>query len=220
MDPDRAKKILYGLALAGIVGVAIAVIVVVVGGGSSKAGSPEAIAATMKAAGCTLTTSKAAPSAQHISKVTDPVTYTTFPPVSGRHYYIPAIWGNYTQIVDPRQAVHNEEHGGIDIWVGPGVSAADRQKISDFYDSSPNAILVTPIENTTAGITYPPHKPPDGKIYLTSWTTQISSGSPTNGKNVIATCPHFDEKAFTAFRDQFRGKGPERFPVSSLTPGT
>jgi len=220
MDPDRAKKLLYGLALAGIVGVAIAVIVVVVGGGSSKAGSPEAIKATLAAAGCTLTTSKAAPSAQHISKVTDPVTYTTFPPVSGRHYYIPAIWGNYTQTVDPRQAVHNEEHGGIDIWIGPGVSAADRQKISDFYDSSPNAMLVTPIENTTAGITYPPHKAPDSKIYLTSWTTQIANGAPTNGKNVIATCPHFDEKAFTAFRDQFRGKGPERFPVSSLTPGT
>jgi hypothetical protein len=220
MDPDRAKKILYGAALAGLAGLAIALIIVFATGGNSNAGNPQAIAATMKAAGCTLTTSSAAPSAQHIAKVTDPVKYTTFPPVSGRHYYIPAIWGNYTQIVDPRQAVHNEEHGGIDIWVGPGVSAAERQKISDFYDSSPNAILVTPIENSTPGITYPPHKPPDSKIYLTSWTTEIKDGTPTNGKNVIATCPRFDEKAFTAFRDQFRGKGPERFPVGNLTPGT
>ena len=220
MDPDRAKKILYGAALAGLAGLAIVLIIVFATGGNSKAGSPEAIAATLKAAGCTLSTSKAAPSAQHIAKITDKVTYTTFPPVSGRHYYIPAIWGNYTQIVDPRQAVHNEEHGGIDIWVGPDVSAAERQKISDFYDSSPNAILITPIENTTPGITYPPHKAPDSKIYLSAWTTEIENGTPSNGKNVIATCPRFDEKAFAAFRDQFRGKGPERFPVGNLTPGT
>src|SRR5262245_52046166 len=188
MDPDRAKKILYGAALAGLAGLGIVLVIVFATGGNSKAGSPQAIAATMKAAGCTLTTSKAAPSAQHIPNVTDPVKYTTFPPVSGRHYSVPGIWGNYTQVVDPRQAVHNEEHGGVVIWVGPDVSAAERQKISDFYDSSPNAILVTPIENATQGITYPQHKAPGSNIYLTAWTTEIENGSPTNGKNVIATC--------------------------------
>ena len=50
-------------------------------------------------------------------------------------------------------------------------------------------------------------------------TVEIKSGSITNGQNVIATCPHFNEKAFTAFRDAFRGKGPERFPLSALAPG-
>ena len=45
------------------------------------------------------------------------------------------------------------------------------------------------------------------KIALTAWTQ-------------LATCTRFDEKAFSAFRDAFRGKGPERFPVSSLKPGT
>ena len=48
----------------------------------------------------------------------------------------------------------------------------------------------------------------------------IVAPATSNGKNVIATCPRFDEKAFAAFRDQFRGKGPERFPVGNLTPGT
>jgi hypothetical protein len=220
MDADRQKKLLYGAAGAGLIGVAVALIVIFATGGSSKAGSPQAIAATLQAAGCTLTTSKAAPSAEHISKLTDPVTYSTYPPVSGKHFFSPAVWGNYTQAVDPRQAVHNLEHGGIDIWVGPSVSAAERQKISDFYDSSPNAILVTPIEDKTPGITYPPHKPPGSKIYLTAWTEEIKGGNAVNGRNVIATCPRYDEKAFTAFRDEFRGKGPERFPVSQLTPGT
>ncbi len=221
MSPARQRSILYGLAGAGIVGLVAVMIVLFTGGGASgKAGNPTAVAATMRAAGCTLTTSKASPSAQHISDFKQSVTYSTFPPTSGRHYSIPAIWGNYTQPVDPRQAVHNEEHGGIDIWVGPAVPASERQKISDFYDESPDAILVTPIENTAPEVKYPAHSPPGSKIYLTAWTVDIANGNITNGKNVIATCPHFDKTAFTAFRDEFRGTGPERFPVSQLSPGT
>ncbi len=224
--PTQAQQrlILYGVAAAGIVALAVVLIVVVGGGGggSGSAGNPQAIAATLRAGGCTLATSKAAPSAQHIASLnaSTHVTYSTYPPVSGRHYYIPPIWNDYTQAVDPRQAVHAEEHGGIVIWVGPDVSATERQKISDFYDASPNAMLVTPIENTATAVTYPKHAPPDSKIYLTAWTVQIKNGNVVKGTDVIATCRGFDEKAFTAFRDEFRGKGPERFPVSGLKPGT
>jgi hypothetical protein len=223
LDPARRRAILYGAGAAGLVGLAVVLIVVLAGGGgggNGAAGNPSAIAATMRAAGCTISTSTSAPSAQHISSLSQTVTYSTYPPVSGKHYFQWAIWGNYTQVVDPRQAVHNEEHGGIDIWVGPGVSATDRQQITDFYDTSPDAMLVTPIENTAQGVVYPKHAAPDSKLYLTAWTVAIKNGNLANGKNVIATCTHFDEKAFTAFRDEFRGKGPERFPVSSLTPGT
>ena len=200
----------------------IVVLVVVLGGKSGPAGNPQAIAATMKAAGCTLSTSKAAPSAQHVTSLAKSVqiAYSTYPPVSGRHYYIPPIWGNYTQAVDPRQAVHAEEHGGIVVWVGPKVTAAERRQISDFYDESPNAMLVTPIEDTAEAVTYPKHAPPGSKIYLTAWTVEIRNGNIENGKQVVAICPRFDLKAFRAFRDEFRGKGPERYPVSSLTPGT
>ncbi len=198
----------------------VVIFVLVKGGGSSSAGNPQAIAATMRAAGCTLSTSKASPSAQHIQNLTDAVTYSTYPPTSGKHYAAPGLWGNYTQTVDPRQAVHNEEHGGIVIWEGPNVSDAERQAVSEFYDSSPNAMLVTPIDERTSGITYPAHKAPGASIYLTAWTVQIKNGNITNGKNVVASCPRFDRRAFAAFRDEFRGKGPERYSVSSLTPGT
>jgi hypothetical protein len=193
--------------------------VILVGGKDAASGNPGAIAATLKAAGCTLATSKAAPSAQHITSFNDSVTYSTYPPVSGHHYIQPAIWGNYTQEVDPRMAVHNEEHGGIDIWEGPRVSELERKKITNFYDESPNAMLVTPIADTAKGVKYPKHASPGSKIYLTSWTVQIKNGKIGAGTNVIATCPLFNEKAFRAFRDEFRGKGPERFPVSGLTPG-
>jgi hypothetical protein len=220
LDEHRRRQLLFGLAGSGLVGLVVVLVVILTGGKSGPAGSPQAIAATMKAAGCTLSTSKAGPSAQHITSFSQSVTYSTYPPVSGRHYYQPAIWGNYTQEVDPRQAVHNEEHGGIDLWVGPKVSAAERKQISDFYDESPNAMLVTPIEDTATGVKYPQHAAPGSKIYLTAWTVEIKNSNIVSGKNVIATCPRFNLKAFRAFRDEFRGKGPERFPVSSLTPGT
>ena len=45
------------------------------------------------------------------------------------------------------------------------------------------------------------------KIAITAWQR-------------LATCSRYDEKAYAAFRDAFRGKGPEPFPVSSLTPGS
>ena len=212
--------ILFGLAGSGLVGLAVVLIVILSGGKSGPAGNPKSAAATMKAAGCTLSTSKASSSNLHTDRLDQPITYSSFPPVSGRHYVQPAIWGNYTQEVDPRQAVHNEEHGGAVIWVGPDVPAAEREQISNFYDESPNAILVTAIEDTAKGVTYPKHAPPGSKIYLTAWTVEIKNGNIVSGTNVIATCPHFNLKAFQAFRDEFRGKGPERIPVSSLTPGT
>jgi hypothetical protein len=220
IDGARRRSILYGVGALGLIGVVAAVVVVLAGGGNSEAGNPQAVAATMRAAGCTLKTSKAAPSARHIADFSQAVTYSTYPPTSGRHYYAPAIWGNYTQTVDPRQAVHNEEHGGLVIWIGPKVSASERQRVTDFYDESPDGVLVTPIENTAQGVKYPPHAPPGSKIYLTAWTAEIKNGNITNGTNVIATCPRFNEKAFAAFRDEFRGNGPEHFPVSTLRPGT
>ena len=198
----------------------VVLVVVLAGGKSSKAGNAANVRSALTAAGCTLNTSPAGPAAQHITSFNDTVKYDTYPPVSGRHYYQPAIWGNYTQAVDPRQAVHNEEHGGIVIWVGPGVSEDVRRQINDFYDESPNAMLVTPIEDTSKGTVYPKHAPPDSKVFLTSWTVNIKNGNVTSGQQVIASCSKFNQKAFTAFRDEFRGKGPERFPVSILTPGT
>ena len=215
------RNILYGVAGAALVALAVVLIVVLGGGkGSNRSANVQSIIPAMKAAGCTVDASKAAPSGQHITSLNQSVTYSTYPPTSGTHYYLSAIWGNYSQVVDPRTAAHSEEHGGIVIWVGPDVSETERKQISDFYDESPNGMLVTPIENTAEGVKYPKHDPPGSKIYLTAWTVQIDNGDVKAGQNVIATCPRFDEKAFAAFRDEFRGTGPERFPVDSLKPGT
>jgi Protein of unknown function (DUF3105) len=221
-DQARKRMLLYVLGGAGAIAV-VAVLVIVVSGGKSSAaaGKPRVVEPALKAADCTLSTSTASLDAQHTNSFSQSITYATYPPVSGHHYQLPAVWGNYTQEVDPRQAVHNMEHGGIVIWVGPDVSAAERQKISDFYDESPNAMLVTPIANTASGVKYPKHAPPDSKIYLTAWTVGIKNGNFVNPTNAIATCHSFNERAFSAFRNEFRGKGRERaYKVQNLKPGT
>jgi hypothetical protein len=212
--------ILYGVAAAGLVGLAVVLIVILAGGKNGKDGNPSSAAAALRAGGCTLRTSPASLNVGHISGPDKVVTYGTYPPATGMQHPQPAIWGNYTQEVDPRQAVHNEEHGGVVIWIGPDVAAAQRQQISDFYDESPNAILVTPIEDMAQSVKYPKHDAPGSKIYLTAWNAEIKNGNLVKGTGVVATCPRFSEQAFTAFRDEFRGKGPERVPVSGLTPGT
>jgi hypothetical protein len=60
------------------------------------------------------------------------------------------------------------------------------------------------------------------KIVLTAWT-----GDPARyyksghyGMGHIATCTEFDQDAFEAFRDAYRGDGPEGVPVSASEPGS
>jgi hypothetical protein len=218
---DRSKLYLYALGGSGIVALIAVVVVlaVVVGGGGGKAAPTAQAAKVMRAAGCTFATvpSHRYPPGKslHLSKLSDKVTYNSYPPSSGYHYPVPAIWGNYSEPVNPKLVVHNQEHGGVVVWYGTKISRADRQKIDQFYEQSPNAIVVTPLVDTFAGITYPAHKPLGSRIALTAW--DAPSGV---GKGIVSICPHVNLQAFDKFRDTFRGHGPEHFPVSILTPGS
>jgi Protein of unknown function (DUF3105) len=186
-----------GIALAVVLVIAAIAAAVSLGSGKSpKAKSTTAqLAAAMTAAGCTLRTYPSA-GRGHITTLNPnpPIKYNSFPPTSGRHYYIPAVWGSYDAPVSEYQAVHNLEHGGIVIQYGPGVSKATIAKIGDFYQADPVALLVAPLPKL------------GNKVALTAWTH-------------LAVCPAFDQKAFTAFRDLFRYQGPEKFPPADLQPG-
>jgi len=177
-----------------MVAVIVAIVAVVVtrddGGSTSTAPTADAL----RAAGCTY---RHYPSEGrgHVSSLTATVKYKTFPPTSGTHFDVPAVWQRYTEPLVPAQEVHNLEHGGVIIQYGDNVPEATVAKLVAFYDSSPNGMLLAPLPKL------------GNKIALTAWTQ-------------LATCPRYDETAFAAFRDAFRGKGPERFPVSALTPGS
>jgi Protein of unknown function (DUF3105) len=218
---DRARLYRYALGAAGLVAViAVALVLALVVGKGSSAPGTQQVAAVMRAAGCTFQT---VPSHRypknggplHISSLADKVTYNSYPPSSGWHFPSPALWGDYSQPVNPKIAVHNQEHGGIVVWYGPKISEADRQKIDQFYQQSPNAILVTPLVETFPGITYPKHKPLGSRIALTAWVAPSGVG-----KGVVSICPSVNINAFDKFRDTFRGHGPEHFPVGILTPGS
>ncbi len=210
-----------GVVGLAIVGLAIALGVVLSSSSSTNAANVSKVAATMRAAGCTFQTVPSQPYPKsgnlHIQSLSDKVRYNTYPPSSGYHYPTPAVWNDYTQAVNPKQAVHNLEHGAVVVWYGSGISPANRRKLDEFYNESPNGMLVTPMDDAAAGITYPKHERLGSKIALTAWVAPRGSG-----QGVVAICPNVDLKAFAAFRDAFRGKGPESYliPTSSETPGT
>jgi hypothetical protein len=184
-------------------------------GGSSKSASTTNIKGTMVAAGCTYKDVKPFPPKDKanfhndVPTLTSKVKWSTFPPAAGSHYGRWAVWGFYTTPVNPRQVVHNEEHGGVILWWGPKVPASTVDKLQTFYAASPAAMFGTPIAAL------------GDKVAITAWT-----GNPAHyykngdyGIGHIAVCQGFDEAAFTKFRDAFRGKGPEGLPTSADLPG-
>jgi hypothetical protein len=208
--------VFWGLAGVGVVTVVAVVLAVALnGGGGGSSGSSSSVAKAMAAAGCTFVTKPVLPpkDGQNFHNdaptPTTKVKWSTFPPSGGGHYQLWGVWGFYQQPVPPDQVVHNEEHGGVILWWGPKVPQSEIDKLENFYQSSPDGMFGTPI----AGL--------GNKIALTAWT-----GDPNRyyrnhyyGVGHLATCTKFDEKAFTAFRDAFRGHGPEGIPLSSDEPG-
>jgi hypothetical protein len=186
-------------------------------GGSSESGSAS-VKATMVAAGCTYRdvaplqpTKKTGGYHADVPKLTTKVKWSTFPPSAGGHYPLWAVWGFYRSPVNPRQVVHNEEHGGVVIWWGPDVPAATVDKLEAFYQDKPAGMFGTPV----AGL--------GNKIALTAWTGDAarynSAPKGYHGIGHVAICKRFDESAFAAFRDAYRGKGPEGIPISYDQPG-
>lgn len=172
------------------------------------------VASAMKAAGCTYKTAQAHAYKNtgqvHVPEGTK-VDYNTYPPSAGPHYGTPAIWDFYTDPVDPRLVVHNQEHGGVVLWWGTKVPAATVQKIRAFYDESPVSMLGTPLASLGT------------KVAITAWTgdpARYGSESDYYGTGHTAVCPAFNEDAFKTFRDAFRGDGPEGIPEDTNQPGT
>ena len=201
-DAERQKRLLYMIAGSGIVALVVVLGFLFLGGGGDKSE-----AAVLEDAGCTLKTYPAL-GAQHLDTLVAKPKWNSSPPSSGPHYVSPAVWGSYDEPVPLIQSTHNLEHGAIVIHYGSGVPAAEIEKIRNWYVDDPNGLVVAPL-------------PSLGKsIVLTAWTTGDGVDDSETGRGYLATCPTFDEEAFSAFKDEHRGKGPERFPVESLVPGS
>jgi hypothetical protein len=71
--------------------------------------------------------------AVHVDSADD-LDHRSFPPTSGRHFPDWAPWGLYDEPVPDGYAVHNLEHGGVVVWLGEGVTDAQRDAIADLLD--------------------------------------------------------------------------------------
>jgi hypothetical protein len=225
-DAERRKLLLLGLfGASGIVALGIVIAVIALSGGNKSTGSSSkndlqgdpAVAAAVRAAGGTYF-DKAAPKppkgqGQHIASLADKVDWNTYPPAGGQHYPLWGVWGFYTDLVNTKQVVHNEEHGGIVLWWGPQTPASEIEQLRAFYEESPNSMFGTPI-GTIGG------KSLGSKVAITAWTGDPSSYQHSNwGYEHVAIFPTFDKHAFTVFRDAYRGHGPEGIPTSLNNPG-
>jgi hypothetical protein len=207
-DAERTRLILYVAAGLGFVGMAAAILLFTLGGGGN-----EALGATLREAGCTFKTVKSPPHAGNhtdVPTLESKVTWNTDPPSNGMHIGQIAVWGFYDEPVNPRLVVHNLEHGGVAIWWGSKVPAETVAKLRDFYSEDPISMVGTPYPKLGS------------KIALTAWTgnprTYFKNGDYGQGR--IAVCTRFDKGAFEAFRDEFRGKGPEDVPMEQNQPGS
>jgi uncharacterized protein DUF3105 len=201
-DNRRLMMIAGGAAL---VLIAIVAAYFVFAGGSSAADAPK----LLETAGCTVQAVKSLPSNDH-SVLTPTGTskkWNTNPPTNGPHYAVPLVWGAYTDPVNLAQAVHNLEHGGIYIFYGNKVPESTVNELRTFYDKHTEATILAPLPRL------------GNKIALGAWTTE-SANQPDNGIARLVKCTNFDDKAFSAFFAAYQGKGPERFPMSSLLPGS
>ena len=189
------------IGVAIIVGAAIVGIVLATRSGSAQASGPDG--------SCTRETFPPM-GRQHIEKLSSDFRYNSYPPTSGPHYppgpKAPAVWNLYDKPVDETALVHNLEHGGVVVQYGSDVAASTVQQITQWYQASPDGLVVAPLSPSIQA-TPPPN--PSKKIFVTSWTH-------------LMTCSTFDKGAFDRFRDDYRGPtgdAPEKFPLTELTPG-
>jgi Protein of unknown function (DUF3105) len=209
------RKLLYLVAGAGFAALIVVVLIIVLGGGGSGT-NDKALAADFAAANCTFKTVDASvPKGQstHVNSLTKKLPWNTDPPSNGQHYPLWAVWGFYTAAINPRQVVHNEEHGGVVEWWGPQVPKTTVTALHDFYLEHPDGGFGTP------------YAPLGSKIAITAWTGDSSRYQQNGyyGQGHIAVCPSFTAKtksAFEAFRKAYIGKGPEGIPLSADQPGS
>jgi hypothetical protein len=188
-----------------------AVLAVAIGVGAflllrGSGGSAE-VADAMREAGCTYREVPAVGQAHIGNADAMPEEWNTFPPTSGPHFGVPAIFGEYEEPLQLARALHNLEHGGVAVYYGDEVPDAQVEELRRFYRSDPTGMLLAPLPRL------------GDKIALTAWTAPIQ-GEEGRPMGQLAECTSYDENAFEAFRDELRFRGPERFPPEALEPGS
>ena len=207
-DVGRKQRLLgFGVAAAGLLLGAVAVLAVVGLGGGDRPSSDEARAA-LRAAGCTLQVADAGavPRQGTWHTIREPggtaEGWVTNPPTAGHHYDIAAVFGIYEEPVEQARLVHNLEHGGVFIQYGDDVPEATVVRLREFYDRHQNGTIMAPLPRL------------GNQFALGAWVYEDD-----RDMGYLAKCRDYDEEAVSTFFEAFQFRGPERFDPSQLQPG-
>jgi len=117
--------------------------------------------------------------------------YETQPPTSGPHSATPTADGAYLSTPEAIDYVHSLEHGRVEIQYSPDLPEDDQLRLKGVFGEDFEGMLMFPN----------PEMPYE--VAVTAWTNLVG-------------CESFDESVLDVvrdFRDEFRGKGPERVPL-------
>jgi len=143
-----------------------------------------------KAAGCELRLDLPDEGNTHIPRSKTP-TYKTNPPTSGDHDATPLADGAYLDAPQERFFVHSMEHGRVVIQYQSSLPEDDQLALKGLFEEDPDGMIL--LQN--------PDMP--YAVAATAWT---------NGLGCDSYSPEAID-AIRAFRDEFRGKGPEDIPL-------
>lgn len=148
----------------------------------------------------------------HVDALPDGFEYNSVPASQGPHDPEWLRWGVYDRPVPELNVVHNLEHGGLTIQYGRDVSENDVAELLAWFEEDSDAIIIAP------------HDGLGGEIALAAWTVDdveqdVESIYRSSVGNVLH-CDGFDAAAFSEFRDDFRGRAPERIPVELMPAGS
>jgi hypothetical protein len=150
------------------------------------------LAVAARKAGCDLRLDLPDEGNKHISPNEPTPEYDTNPPTSGDHDPDPQADGAFAVTPDPRHFVHSLEHGRVEIQYSPDLPEDDQLAIKGVFDEDPEGMLLFP----NADMPY--------EVAATAWTNMLG-------------CKRYEGAAtldaLRAFRDTFRGQGPEPVPL-------
>jgi len=128
------------------------------------------------------------------------VEYKTDPPTSGDHYGDGAETasgaladGAYAEHPEVGRYLHSMEHGRVIIHYSPELSEEEQLAIKGVFEESPSGVILVPNPEM------------ESEVAVAAWTQ-------------LATCETYEGATtldlIRAFRDVYRGQGPEYFPLN------
>jgi len=119
--------------------------------------------------------------------------YATNPPTSGIHDQVPLADGAYRETPPNINVVHSLEHGRVAIQYAPSVPDNQQLALKGVFNADPDGMQMFP----NGAMPF--------DVAVTAWTNLMGCNEPSDAEALAA--------AVLAFRDEFRGRGPEPVPL-------